>query len=61
MSQRRPRVTADEVIRIIEYIGFELIRQSGSHRIFKNAASKRVTAPYHRGRMLHPKVLDSIL
>ncbi len=54
-------MTADEVIRVIEHIGFELVRQSGSHRIFKNAEGKRVTVPYHRGRILHPKVLVSTL
>ena len=38
-----------------------LTRQSGSHRILKNAAGRRVTVPYHAGRILHPKVLRSIL
>lgn len=61
MSQRQPRVTADEVIRVLERLGFELVRQSGSHRIFRDAAGKRVTVPYHRGRILHPKVLSSIM
>ncbi len=32
MSPRLPRLTADEVIRILEQCGFVLARQSGSHR-----------------------------
>lgn len=58
---RLPRVTADEVIRVLERAGFFLARQSGSHKIYKNKEGGRVTLPYHAGRTLHPKVLQSIL
>jgi predicted RNA binding protein YcfA (HicA-like mRNA interferase family) len=61
VSQRLPRVTADEVIRVIEKVGFTLTRQSGSHRIYRSSAGKRITVPYHKGKILHPKVLVSIL
>jgi predicted RNA binding protein YcfA (HicA-like mRNA interferase family) len=29
--------------------------------IYKNAAGKRVTIPFHASRILHPKILKSIL
>ena len=29
--------------------------------IYKNAAGKRVTVPFHASKILHPKVLASIL
>jgi len=29
--------------------------------IYKNAAGKRVTIPFHAAKILHPKVLKSIL
>ncbi len=61
MTPRLPRVTAAEVIRVLERAGFALARQSGSHRLYKNAAGRRVTVPYHAGAVLHPKVLRSIL
>ena len=61
MSQRLPRVTADEIIRVLAKAGFTLARQSGSHKIYKSPTGKRVTVPYHKGRVLHPKVLASIL
>ncbi|HAF70300.1 MAG: hypothetical protein XD60_1509 [Acetothermia bacterium 64_32] len=59
--ERLPRVTADEVIKALQRAGFFFARQSGSHKIYKNKEGKRVTVPYHAGRTLHPKVLQSIL
>jgi len=61
VSQRLPRVNADEIIRVLEKVGFTLARQSGSHKIYKSSTGKRVTVPYHKGRVLHSKVLVSIL
>ena len=61
MTAKLPRVTAAEVIRILEKIGFFLARQSGKHKIYKNKDGKRVTVSYHSGKILHPKVLKSIL
>jgi len=61
MSEKVPRVTAEEVIKVLERVGFSLARQSGSHRIYKNQEGKRVTVPYHARKVLHPKVLKSIL
>ncbi len=61
MSQRLPRVTADEIIRVLGKVGFAQARQSGSHKIYRSSTGKRATVPYHKGRVLHPKVLASIL
>ncbi len=61
MSQRLPRVTAGEIIRVLEKAGFALARQSGSHKIYKSSTGTRVTVPYHKGKVLHPKVLVNIL
>ena len=61
MSRRLSRVTAVEVIKVLERVGFSLARQSGSHKIYKNREGRRVTVPYHAGKILHPKVLKSIL
>ncbi|MBI2591673.1 MAG: type II toxin-antitoxin system HicA family toxin [Candidatus Brennerbacteria bacterium] len=56
-----PRLTAKEIIAALEKLGFILIRQSGSHKIYKNLNSRRVTVPFHGNKILHPKVLKSIL
>ncbi|MGQ9554796.1 MAG: type II toxin-antitoxin system HicA family toxin [Anaerolineae bacterium] len=61
MSPRLPRTRATEAIRVLEKLGFSLARQSGSHKIYKNAAGKRVTVPFHAGKILHPRVLKSII
>lgn len=61
MSERLPRVTASQVIKALEKKGFSVARQSGSHKIYKNAEGKRVTVSYHAGKILHPKVLRNIL
>ena len=61
MTPRLPRVTAAQIVKVLERQGFRLTRQSGSHKIYKNEAGKRVTVPYHSGKTLHPKVLKSIL
>ncbi|MGZ7096180.1 MAG: type II toxin-antitoxin system HicA family toxin [Methanobacterium sp.] len=38
-----------------------LVLQSGRHKIYKNMEGKRVTVPYHSGKILHPKLLKSII
>lgn len=58
---RLPRLTAREVVRVIEHEGFVLVRQSGSHKIFRNSEGTRITLPFHPGKILHPKVLKAIL
>ena len=61
MSQVLPKITAKEIIIILEKLGFYLARQSGSHKIYKNTEGKRATDPFHAGKILHPKVLKSIM
>ena len=61
MSQKLPRATSSQVIKALEKLDFRFSRQSGSHKIYKNAQGKRVTVPSHKGKVLHPKVLKSIL
>jgi len=56
-----PRLTAPQIVAVLEKAGFALARQSGSHMIYKNSAGKRATIPYHASKILHPKVLKSIL
>jgi predicted RNA binding protein YcfA (HicA-like mRNA interferase family) len=61
MTEELPRITAAEAVRALEKAGFSFTRQSGSHKIYKNKEGRRVTIPYHSGKILHPKVLTSIL
>jgi predicted RNA binding protein YcfA (HicA-like mRNA interferase family) len=61
MSERLPRITAPEAMKALEKAGFVLVRQSGSHKIFRNKDGRRVTVPYHSRKVLHHKILKSIL
>jgi predicted RNA binding protein YcfA (HicA-like mRNA interferase family) len=56
-----PRLTARQIVAVLEKAGFSVARQSGSHMIYKNAAGKRATVPFHASKILHPKVLKNIL
>jgi predicted RNA binding protein YcfA (HicA-like mRNA interferase family) len=58
---RIPRVTARQAEKVVRKLGFVLARQSGSHRIYKNAARLRVTISFHSGKILHPKIVQSII
>jgi predicted RNA binding protein YcfA (HicA-like mRNA interferase family) len=61
MPKKLPSITAKEIIAVLEKEGFVCVRQSGSHKIYKNTEGKRATVPFHSGKTLHPKVLKSIL
>ncbi len=61
MNPRLPRITAAQVIHVLEKLEFRLARQSGSHKIYKNAMGKRVTVPFHAAKILHPRLLKSII
>lgn len=56
-----PRITVRKVISVLQKKGFKVVRQSGSHMIFKNNEGIRVTVPYHSGKILHPKLLKNIM
>lgn len=58
---KEPRVTAKEIVAVLEKCGFVFSRQNGSHMIYKNDKGKRVTIPYHSNNILHPKILRSIM
>ncbi len=61
MTQKLPRLTAEQAITVIKQLGFTLVRQSGSHKIYKNYKGIRITIPYHKGKILHPKIVKSIM
>ena len=60
MPKLRP-AKPDEVIRILEKLGFTCIRQSGSHAVYHHADGRWTTVPIHKGRDLGKGVLRKIL
>ena len=61
MSEKVPRLTASQAIKVVGQAGFVLARQSGSHKIYKNEKGIRITIPFHKGKTLHPKIVKSIM
>jgi predicted RNA binding protein YcfA (HicA-like mRNA interferase family) len=61
MPQKSPRLTARQVIKIIESKWFSLSRQNGSHIIFYNKKGVRITVPNHASKTIHQKILKNIL
>ena len=60
MPRKYSRLTAKEAISLIEKHGFTFVRQSGSHKLYKNAESKRINIPFHGDKILHPKYSKEI-
>lgn len=56
-----PRLTAKDLVRILEKREFTLVRQSGSHMIYRNNSGVRATVPFHGSKILHPKIIKQIL
>ncbi|WP_019509371.1 type II toxin-antitoxin system HicA family toxin [Pleurocapsa sp. PCC 7319] len=56
-----PVVTASEVIKALEEIGFQVVRQKGSHVRMKHKDSRVVTVPIHKGKTIGKGLLRKIL
>jgi predicted RNA binding protein YcfA (HicA-like mRNA interferase family) len=55
-----PPLKAREVIRILSQLGFEQVRQRGSHRQFRHADGRMTTVPDHSGRDVSPTIVRQI-
>jgi len=51
----------EEVIRVLEKLGFSCVRQSGSHMIFHHSDGRWTTVPIHKGKDLGKGILSKIL
>lgn len=60
MSKLRP-AKPEEVMRVLERLGFLRVRQSGSHAVFRHPDGRWTTAPVHPGRDVAKGVLRKIL
>jgi predicted RNA binding protein YcfA (HicA-like mRNA interferase family) len=62
MSDKLPRVTGEELVRVLEQSGYKPRRQKGSHlTLWREADKRRVTVPVHPGRELPIGTLRGIL
>ncbi|MCK4581411.1 MAG: type II toxin-antitoxin system HicA family toxin [Dehalococcoidia bacterium] len=56
MPKLRPAKPA-EVIRVLEKMGFRLIRQSGSHAVYRHPDGRWTTVPVHTGKDVAKRTL----
>ena len=56
-----PILTAKDVIRILEKLGFVEIRQKVSHKQFRYNDGRQTTVPCHQGRDISPILLRQIV
>jgi predicted RNA binding protein YcfA (HicA-like mRNA interferase family) len=58
---RLPPLKAREVIKGLQALGFEKIRQKGSHAIFHHKDCRRAPIPIHPTKTVSPYLLSDIL
>lgn len=56
-----PILRPEQVVKILEKLGFIEIRQRGSHKQFIHSDGRRTTIPFHKGRDLSPILLRQII
>jgi predicted RNA binding protein YcfA (HicA-like mRNA interferase family) len=54
-------VRARDIIRFLEYLGFEQVRQKGGYKFFRHPDGRTATVPDHRGEDLGRAILSKIL
>lgn len=55
-----PVFKPQEVVRILEKLGFIEVRQKGSHKQFRHQDGRGTTVPFHKGRDISPRLLRQI-
>jgi len=55
-----PVLKPDELIGILGKLGFQEVRQKGSHKQFRHPDGRHTTVPFHAGRDISPILLRQI-
>tara|TARA_Y100000310_G_C20660086_1_gene804263 strand:+ start:491 stop:718 length:228 start_codon:yes stop_codon:yes gene_type:complete len=56
-----PKLTGNELAKIVEKLGFIYFRTSGSHMTYKHSDGRKTTIPHHAGQDLGPGLLSKII
>ncbi len=56
-----PRLTGEELGKIIEKLGFKFDHQTGSHMRYKHPDGRKTTIPHHSGEEIGPGLLNKII
>jgi predicted RNA binding protein YcfA (HicA-like mRNA interferase family) len=60
MGGELPVLKPREITKILKKLGFEMVRQKGSHQQFRHADGRATTVPDHSGRDVSPLLLRQI-
>lgn len=55
-----PILKPREIVALLEALGFNEVRQRGSHKQFRHADGRCTTVPFHSGRDVSPILLRQI-
>lgn len=58
---RLPRIGPERAVRVVRKLGFNLVRSTGSHRVYRHPDGRLCVIPYHAGQTLSPRMIRSIL
>ena len=58
---KTPVLKPQEVAYKLKRLGFEEVRQRGSHKQFRHADGRCTTVPFHQGRDISPILLRQII
>jgi predicted RNA binding protein YcfA (HicA-like mRNA interferase family) len=56
-----PVITAQRLIKVLEKLGFELIRKKGSHQFLRHPYGGCIVVPVHRGETIGLGLLAQII
>jgi len=56
-----PLLTTNELITILKKLGFELMRQKGSHKFFQHKDGRTTVIPDHPGEQIDRGLLNKII
>jgi predicted RNA binding protein YcfA (HicA-like mRNA interferase family) len=58
---RLPRLKGKEIVRVLEGIGFNVVRTRGSHSFLKHPDGRATVVPLHSGETIGPGLFRAIL
>lgn len=54
-------INARQMEKLLFYLGFEKVRQKGSHVLYKHPDGRTTSVPHHKGRVLARPLIREIL
>ncbi|WP_040779487.1 type II toxin-antitoxin system HicA family toxin [Calidithermus timidus] len=61
MRRLPPEMRYEEVERVLRAYGFEEVRSSGSHHLFRHPDGRMLSVPKHRGQVVKTTYLKQVL